>query len=441
MEEKKKLIRNIFSLGIVQVSNLVFPLITLPVIARIIGPDKFGIINYAAAIIGYLTIIINYSFDMTATRQVAQAGNDTAVISHIFSNVLYSKLILMLVSIIAFVILLYTLPNLKNELPVAVYSFLICCAWVITPAWLYQGMQHLNRMAIFNLCTKAIFTVLVLLLVRKKEDYALQPLVLSISQIVVSVAAFIWAIRLYKIKIVAFKVADVWHTLKEGRMIFLSFVANSLYLYTSVIILGLFENPSQVGYYSAANRLVGVAQALFFMPVSQALFPYIGGAFSKSREEGLEMIRKIFPITIAISFFYCLGILLLAPIVVPIIFGHSFYSAVRMLQILSFIPFIINCSTFMGIQGMVNLKMDKQYLRVICISVLFSTPVNLLLVYRFGATGTAVSWLLTEIFVCCMFYSQLRKASINIIHRSYFNIGYLTAVLSRLLYRIKVKTV
>src|ERR1700744_1438335 len=121
MKEKRLLVRNIMSLGIVQVCNMVFPLITLPLIARIIGPDKFGVINYASAVIGYFTLIINYGFEMTATRVIAQCKKDQAVINKVFSNVLYTKIVLLSVSIAIFCILLFTLPTLRDEKAVAFY--------------------------------------------------------------------------------------------------------------------------------------------------------------------------------------------------------------------------------------------------------------------------------------------------------------------------------
>jgi O-antigen/teichoic acid export membrane protein len=74
--EKKALISNISSLFSVEVANYILPMVSMPVIVRIIGPDKFGIINYAGAIVGYFVLIVNYGFDLTATRKIAQNKGD-----------------------------------------------------------------------------------------------------------------------------------------------------------------------------------------------------------------------------------------------------------------------------------------------------------------------------------------------------------------------------
>jgi O-antigen/teichoic acid export membrane protein len=425
MKEKKVLVRNIMSLGIVQVCNLVFPLITLPLIARIIGPDKFGIINYASAVIGYFTLVINYGFEMTATRVIAQSRNDQGIINKTFSDILFTKIVLLAISMVGFVILMYSLPTLRNDKTVSVYSFIICIGWVLSPNWLYQGMQDLNRIAIFNLCSKAVFTVIVLLLIKQKQDYVLQPLAFSIAQIVVSVYSFAYAFKLYKVQLTQFSWKSIRETLKEGRMIFFSMLANSVYVYTSVVILGFFRNTSEIGYYSAANRIILIALSVIFIPINQAIFPYIGSAFAKSREEGLETIRKIFPLGILISFVYGIGILLFSPLVVRIIFGPSFTSAVEILQAMAFIPLVINCGMFLGLQGLINLKMDKEYFYVILISGIFSIPLNMLLAYYWGGLGTALCWMITEVAVAIMFYLKLRRCNIHVLSRQYFSPVYL----------------
>ena len=69
--KNNQLLKNIFSLGSVQLVNYVFPLITVPYVSRIIGPDSYGIINYATAFIAYFTLLIGYGFDLTGTRKIA----------------------------------------------------------------------------------------------------------------------------------------------------------------------------------------------------------------------------------------------------------------------------------------------------------------------------------------------------------------------------------
>src|SRR4051812_25377289 len=69
--KKKKIFKNFFSKSIIQILNLVFPIITIPIVTRIIGPDRLGVINFSASFVAYFTLLIGYGFNTTATRKVA----------------------------------------------------------------------------------------------------------------------------------------------------------------------------------------------------------------------------------------------------------------------------------------------------------------------------------------------------------------------------------
>ena len=75
ISEYRGLIKNYSSLGLVQLSNYILPLITLPYLSRVLGVDFFGLVMMAQAIMIYLTIITDYGFNLTATKEIAKNRN------------------------------------------------------------------------------------------------------------------------------------------------------------------------------------------------------------------------------------------------------------------------------------------------------------------------------------------------------------------------------
>ena len=67
-DDYKNLLKNGTSLGIVQLSNYILPLITLPYLARVLGPDYFGLVMMAQATMIYLTLLTDYGFNLSATQ-------------------------------------------------------------------------------------------------------------------------------------------------------------------------------------------------------------------------------------------------------------------------------------------------------------------------------------------------------------------------------------
>lgn len=436
---KRGLVKNVFSLSIVQVANYVFPFITVPIVSRIIGPDKFGVINFAAAFMTYFTLLINFGFDLSATRAISANRHNIEERNRIFNQVVVAKLILFSISIILFLISLFTIPQLRDEKAVAIFSFLLCFSWVITPNWFYQGMQELSRVAIFNLVTKILFTIIILLLIRQKEDYLWQPLAISVAQIIVGVYSFVYAIRRYNISLSKTRIQPVLNMLWKERVIFFSMVVINLYTTTNVVLLGFLQSEEQVGYYTAGYRLIIIIQSLIMIPLTQALFPFIGSAFSQSREKGLDVVRQMLPIISILTCCAALFLWLFGPFVVLLIYGHKFEPTIVVFRILAFIPLMVGWSNLLGIQTMINLKMDKSFFRITAFGAVASIGLNFLLVTRFGFIGTAWSWLLTEILIVLSMYAVLSRNGINIIEKKYFTPTHFKRYLKPIILTVKQK--
>jgi PST family polysaccharide transporter len=436
---KKGLVKNVFSLGLIQIANYVFPFITVPIVSRIIGPDKFGVINFAAAFMAYFTLLINFGFDLSATRAIAAKREDLEERNKIFNQVFLAKMVLFAVSVVLFLIALYTVPQLTNEKDVAIFSFLLCFSWVITPNWLYQGMQELSRVAIFNLATKVIFTVIILLVVREKSDYVWQPLAISVAQIIIGVFSFWFAIRRYGITVRLPKLRPVLDLLWNERVIFFSMVVINLYTTTNVVLLGFLQSSEQVGYYTAGWRLIMIIQTIIALPLSQSLFPFVGGAFAESREKGLDVVRQLFPVVTVITGCAAIVLWVLGPLVITVFYGQKFEPSITVFRILAFVPMLISWSNLVGIQTMINLKMDKSFFRITLTGAVISILLNFILVKRFGYIGSAWCWVFTEIFITLTMYIALSRKGIHLFDRKYFTYEHFKKFLKPIILTVKQK--
>ncbi len=424
----KLLVKNILSQSILQVANLVLPFITIPYITKIIGPDKFGVLNYAAAVVTYFTLFINFSFDMNASRAVAQNPGDQGFVNKLFSEVLYTKIFIFIICTACFLSLLFCLPQLYSEKQVAIYSYLVVVGWVITPNWLFQGKQQLNKIAIFNLVAKLIFTISIFFVIHSKQHYLWQPLILSISQISVGLVSFLYACRKFNIRLVKLPAANIFTTLKQGKELFFSLITISLYSNTTIVILGLFLNSTEVGYYSAAFRLIMTAITILSIPLNQALFPFISSSFSINYERGINELQRILPLCLVFSFIYSAIFFFFAPFIIHLFYGDKFNESIVIFRTLSLVPFLVSLNSFLGIHALLNLKKDKEFFNITLISSVAGILATTILGYCFGIRGGAFSWLIAEIFNCLLFYAALRKMEINLYNPNYFSLTYLKLV-------------
>ncbi|WP_377100357.1 flippase [Mucilaginibacter calamicampi] len=415
------ILKNITSLVSIQIANYLLPVISVPVIWRVIGADKFGVINYATAIAGYFVLIVNYGFDLTATRKVAQNKNDTKVITELFSTVLWCKVLLFLVTLVLFLCCFAVVPFFVAEWKAMIFSYIFVISWIITPNWLYQGMQELHRVAVFNVVMKLLFTVAVLLAVRHEDDYFYHPLIFSAAQIAVGYYSFRYAIGRYKIKIIKLPFQKILRTLKDEYQVFFSTVVINVYTTANMVLLGALTNNAQVGYYAAAIKIVQIAQAVITVPLSNSFFPYVGAAFASGRDEGVQAAQKVLPIVTIVGFIAFTGMVVLGPWALRLFYGESITLSIPIFLILSVTPLLIVISNVYAIQVMLNLIMDKAFLRITTAGAIVSVVSNLLLIPLIGGTGAAYSLVITEVFIVLACAIYLYAKGINLLTWKYFS--------------------
>ena len=107
-KDGKALASNFGYLMLLQIASYIFPLLTIPYLARVIGVEGFGAIAFAAAVMIWFQTVVDWGFNYTATRDLAQNRDDTVKISEIFSTVLWTKLSLIAVMFIVLIGLINT---------------------------------------------------------------------------------------------------------------------------------------------------------------------------------------------------------------------------------------------------------------------------------------------------------------------------------------------
>lgn len=401
--------KNFLALSVLQVTNYIFPLITVPYISRIFGPDIYGLLNFATSILAYFGLLVNYGFDLSASRDIAQNRDDKHKVNEIFNNVLFSKLLLYAVATIIFLIVLFSIDKIYSNKTLYLILFFGSIFNVFFPTWFFQGMEKLNITAIFNFIVRFIFTVLIFLLIKTKEDFLLYPITTIFGQVIVSIMAMYLITKQFGVNLRIPQLNVIFVTIKESWRIFATTVLINLYTTTNFILLGFLAGNYEVGIYSAAYKVVIIVMSILSAPLGQALYPNIGYYFSISYKEGINKIYKAIKYVVPITLIPSVISFLFPQVFITVLFGEKFDDAIHTLKILSFIPLIIGLSNIFGIQGLLNLKKDNYVYGITAIGAAIGISLNFLLVPIYKQNGTAISWLLTEIIITILMFFAFVK--------------------------------
>lgn len=410
IKNNKTLFGNFFSLSILQASVYILPLITLPYLVRILGPDKFGLVAFAQAFVTYFMVITDYGFNLSATKEVSINRNEREKISEIFCSVYIVKLILFILSSILFIILILAIPKIKADFLVFIFSFIIVLGNCLFPVWLFQGMEKMKYITIVNVIIKAIFIIPIFIFIKNESDYIYVPLINSLGFLISGIIGFILAVWVFKIKLLIPPKIKIIHQFKDGWHIFISTIAISIYTISNTFILGLFSNNTIVGYYSAAEKIARAVQGLIG-PLSQAIYPNISKLASESKVKATIFFHKLVWIISPITFILSLILFVFADKIILVILGPKYVSSILILKILAFLPFIVGSATVFANLFLLAFGYIKQWSQIIIFSSIISIINALILVkiFNLGMIGIAINVIITEIIVLSLSFIAYRR--------------------------------
>jgi PST family polysaccharide transporter len=406
-DDVKRLFENFASLFTLQGLNYILPLITFPYLVRVLGPDKYGLIAFAGAFIGYFNIITDYGFNLSATRDVAVNRDDKAKLSEIFSSVMIIKIVFMILSFIILCIVVFSFEKFSHNWIIYIFAFGVVLGNVLFPVWFFQGMERMKYITFLNIISKTVFTISIFVFIKDTSDYIYVPLISSLGYILAGVLSLIFVFKKFD---VVFKIPskiEVINQLKEGWHIFVSTVSINLYTTSNTFILGIFTNNTIVGYFSAGYTLI---QAFLGMlnPISQTFYPYISRLASESKEKAVSVIKKLIKGVGAFTFILSLLIFIFADLIVKIVLGEQYYNSIIVIRILAFLPFIIGLSNIFGIQTMLTFGYKKAFTKIIVAGSIINIILALMLVPFWKHIGISTSIIIAEIFITLSMYMYIK---------------------------------
>lgn len=413
--DKKRLIENFFSLSLLQGANYLLPLITLPYLVRVLGPEKYGLVMFAQAFIQFFAVFTDYGFNISATREISIYRKDGKKISQIFNSVLIVKFVLTILSFLVLTIIVFNVNKFRNEWLIYFLTYGMVVGNIFFPVWFFQGIEMMRYISILNIISRAIFTISIFIFIRQSTDYIFVPLINSLGFIVSGVIAFYLAFKRFNIKLTFPGFMNIYEQLKKGWHAFISGLAISLSGRANTIILGLLTNDTVVGYYVAAEK-VFLALVQIFTPLFQTLYPFIIKLASNSREIAINFLNRIFFYVIISSGFIWVVFFIFSDPLLNLVLGNDFAESIRVFKIFSPQLVIVPIAYIFFYLGMLTFNLDRYYSTLYLIGSLL----NIVLLYIFlvpvglEARGAALAGLIKEILITFFAYIILFKKKIKL---------------------------
>ncbi len=409
-ESNKVLYKNFTSLSLLQISNYIFPFITLPYLVRVLGPEKYGLVNFAVAFTTYFTIITDYGFNLSAVQEISINRNNKERVSEIFSSVLLTKIILFGFSTILFFLIINSFAIFKDHYVLYLVTYFSVLGSVLNPVWFYQGMEKMGYIFIINFSVRTVITICIFLFIEAESDFVQYAWFNSTANFLIGTIGL--AVIIFKLKI-TFRVPKidlVKEQFKNGWNLFLSTVSINFYTTSNIFLLGLLTNATAVGYYSAADKIRIAAQSIL-QPFSQTVFPRLNVLINQSEKRYFQFLKKIAVYQTIIMFFVSLILFLGSKKIILVFLGPKFIDSVIVLEILSGLPLLSSFTTIFTMYILIVFKKHFYYLISFFISGIVSLIVIFSIVPKIGFEGAAIAMVIAELIalLSAYFFSKRLK--------------------------------
>ncbi|WP_110114931.1 oligosaccharide flippase family protein [Bacillus sp. CGMCC 1.16541] len=357
MTDNKKsiLFKNTIFLYILVFSSYFFAFIAVPYQTRILGPEYFGRVGFALALMAYFRLLIDFGFILSATEEVSNKRDNIQELSKLVTAVNVIKGFLATVSFIILTILILTISRFQEDSLLYVLVFLSIISGAFLPDFLYRGIEKMKTITLQTVFIQALFVILLFLFLKDKEQYYLIPLFTAVGNITALSVVYIHAFRVVGIRLVKVSPQYIWNVFKKSSSFFYSRIATTVYSSTNTFILGLMYpiGNSVVGLYSSADKLVSTAKS-GFSPIADSLFPYM------VRNRDFKLVRKILYILMPPVVIGCIVVGYFANDFTAFLLGEEFREAGNILRLLLPIVAMTPIIYILGFPVLTPMGLSKQ---------------------------------------------------------------------------------
>lgn len=300
-------------------------------IARYLGPENYGVLNYSIAFVGIFGVVASLGIDGILSRELIQTPERRdSLLGTAFRLKLIGGAIAFCLAVIS-VLIFQSDPLVKILVSLFSFSFILQSINVISTYFNSEVKAKNNVKAMLTATTISSILKIVIILSGEGVIYLVVVFVLdSLWQGI----GFIRSYNLNGLKIKSWRFDKVLarEILNNSWFLMLASAAGFLYLKIDQVIIGSMLGNYEVGIYAAAVKLVEV---WYFIPgiICSSLFPAIINAkkidtnLYKNRLNNFYILMAVIPIIMAVV------ITLFAGPVITMLFGYGYLESIMILRI------------------------------------------------------------------------------------------------------------
>lgn len=381
--------RNAVALGGGEICANIIGFAATAYLAVVLGPERFGVLAFAIAVVGYVSVFLNAGFVDVGSRNIAREPDRAAVIA---TSLTIVRLGVATFCFTALVISAWLLESNTEHALVLILTGLMLFAAALDTSWVYKGLEHGIPVSLSLISRRLVFAVLVILLVSGPRHMLMAP----VAQVIGELIGVLWLAHLfYKERTADVDLVLGWRMFRSCASLIAIKLLRTSIISLDVILLGLIMTDRAVGLYSAPYRF-----CFFLMAIAAAIqvayLPHIGKSVPGSERRAAARRHLEMSATLGIPF-AAGGVFVAAPLI-RFLFGNDYVEGTTAFQVL-----LCGVGVLFLFSPLHNILLAQNRLRWefwgIAVAAVLNLVLNLIWIPIYGILGAAWATLIAEIVI------------------------------------------
>lgn len=437
----KSIVKNAFYKILLNMFNLVVPIIVATYTYGVIDQDLIGAYNYGFSIFNYFFIFAGFGIYNYALREISRIRNDKKKLSQLFTNFFILGIASNVIVLIIYVLFDYMVFKGSQMFIILLILAINIVSNIFYVEWTNEALENYGFITAKTVVVRLVYMVFLFLTVKSSEDFYMYVFLTTFSSFLNNIISYVYIRRN-----VGFDFSSIKIKKHIKPLLLVIVMANGNVLYTQLdrVMIGHYNSKVAVAYYSVAQNIMGIINALVLSIVLVTIPRLSSIIASKDKEQYLNLLHKISQTLCAFLFPTAMGLFILAEEVV-FLFGRGKYpGGGPILKVFAIYMISLGLESILSNQVMYINKKEKQLVKMIFVYGILNTILNFLLVKFnvFNESTAIITTAISNYLLVATEYMYIRKVlKIKFNLLSYKNLKYLLFSLSFLVVNYGVRMV
>lgn len=334
MAQKKKsnIAQNAILRVILNVFNVIIPIITGPYLARTLDVQLYGIYNQSLSLVGFLLPFAGFGIYNYGIREISKVKQDENKMSKLFTMLFTVGIVSSMLVLAIYLFYLVGIAEYEHEAIYWIMSLQIVAA-IFNVEYMNEAYENYKFIVYKTLFVRVLNVCLILICVRKPDDVLIYSFIYSFLQFLNYFLSFV--VIKFKVKFLRISWHDIKGILKPLLVVFLLMNCSMLYTNLDRVVLSFVADGVQVTYYTFSqviiNLLINVMNSIIIVTLPR-LSAFIGmNEFNKYK----TLVSKSSSMFFMLGIPMCFGFFVLSDIIMFLYGGIQYVDAGRTFAIFS----------------------------------------------------------------------------------------------------------